>query len=889
MSSITDDAKAFMQEIGLMDDESASSSSKSKKKNKVSQEDKSGSEKSGKKKNNSRKWGKEKKNKSNVSAVAGTNEVTVSRVNHSQMKEVIWLKNYSPSTSGPLITLDEGQNWYSLLRVFDGIDPAAHRTNKENIKTIVQFAEHSFQTEVALFRKIKNSSTFSQDQKWVDEILKTGTLSDKVAALALQVQKSPPHELEALDSLVTLALKKEQRTSQLALEALKDLLLHNLLPDRRLKPIMAQPLGHDNLTPAVVTMFWFEVELMKRTERIVDAIEIGLKSTVDYFKRFCMELVFEWLVAKPEQEGRLLSLLVNKLGDPTNKICSKGVELLGKLVCRHTSMKGVVVREVRQLISRPNLPPRAVYSGIIFLSQIKLSMKDQDVSTQLVQCYVSLFEKAVTQDKLGSKLLVALLIGINRAYPFLQDKESIIQHLDALFRIVHSASFSTSTQALTLISHIILSSEGDSKSTQRNGSEIPTTIENNLSNSASQSKADVDLSNRYYRALYSQLLADQLQTRSHNTLFLNLLFRSMKRDPSDSRVIAFVKRILISATHSTAPIAAGLIFLVSEVFQAKPGLYKAMLEVEDASPKSQVVDSNYWLLGNFDASKRDASHACPNTPSIWEISLFNSHYHPSVQAFTTSFLDPTKKHTIKYDGDPTSDFSLSSFLNRFAYKNPKKSQFELRRKRSQTSQEEPVNSMQIQDMGKGDIAPEKEFFRKFFSDRSRLREKGLSRDRSRHKEKSEDGGESGSDFEEDEMDKFADKLALDLMASAGNGPADIDDDDDLMSDNDNDNDSQSDDENGGDDMDGANFVDEFSSDDDEQEVELDEDSDIEHDTIRRSKKRSLDDQFASAESYEEDMEAIVNAHSLKASDVALDNEDEVPSKKSKKDRKKMKK
>lgn len=43
-------------------------------------------------------------------------------------------------------------------------------------------------------------------------MLRGGTLSDKVAALTLQVQESPVHRLAVLDGLLDLGLKKERRT-----------------------------------------------------------------------------------------------------------------------------------------------------------------------------------------------------------------------------------------------------------------------------------------------------------------------------------------------------------------------------------------------------------------------------------------------------------------------------------------------------------------------------------------------------------------------------------------------------------------------------------------------------------------------------------------------------
>ena len=105
------------------------------------------------------------------------------------------------------------------------------------------------------------------------------------------------------------------------------------------------------------------------------------------------------------------------------------------------------------------MPIRTLYSGIIFLSQITLVPGDHKAAAELVEGYVNLFEKAVSQKDLGSKLLSALLTGINKAFPFLQNIDALSKHTDELFRIVHGASFASSTQALTLISHIALSDD----------------------------------------------------------------------------------------------------------------------------------------------------------------------------------------------------------------------------------------------------------------------------------------------------------------------------------------------------------------------------------------------------------------------------------------------
>ena len=69
---------------------------------------------------------------------------------------------------------------------------------------------------------------------------------------------------------------------------------------------------------------------------------------------------------------------------------------------------------------------------------------DLEVATQLVECYMGLFEKAIAQEKMGSRLLSTLLSGLDRAFPCLgKDTESVLKHVDALFRLVHMDSFTT--------------------------------------------------------------------------------------------------------------------------------------------------------------------------------------------------------------------------------------------------------------------------------------------------------------------------------------------------------------------------------------------------------------------------------------------------------------
>lgn len=87
--------------------------------------------------------------------------------------------------------------------------------------------------------------------------------------------------------------------------------------------------------------------------------------------------------------------------------------------------------------------------------------------------------------------------------------------------------------------------------------------------------------------------------------------------------------------------------------------------------------------------------------------------------------------------------------------------------------EEAINSSEF--ILSKDVAPHKAFFHKFFATRAQMVEQGYIKNRSKKKKASV----AGEEDEEDELDRFADKLAEDLMTSAGGDDPDADDMDDF--------------------------------------------------------------------------------------------------------------
>mmetsp|Transcript_27462 Transcript_27462/g.59151 ORF Transcript_27462/g.59151 Transcript_27462/m.59151 type:complete len:1030 (-) Transcript_27462:1024-4113(-) len=707
--------------------------------------------------------------------------------------------------SSASVTCAEDQSWYQLLPEYLAEEAGSkYRLQGDRLAAATKVIESVYRTQVSAYQlNMKNSLEMKSDLKWMNDMIKSGTMSDKVASMALKIQGSPFHELDTLDMLLGFACKKEQRAAQLAVEALKDLFTSNLLPDRLLRGLDSNMLNHPQMDITTALLVWFEAQLKLRYEKLLGALEEGLKATVDHFKRECLQTAADLLIGKPEKEAYILSMIVNKLGDPSRASCSKAIDVLKLVMRAHPAMKMVVVREVRQFLYRPNLKIRPTFNGLILLSNVPLGPGDHAAAVQLVEGYLSLFEKTMKEEEYGSRLLAALLTGINKALPFLRSTESLEKYVDPLFKIVHTAtSFTTATQALMLLSHLALST-AEPTPTPTSTSKGPPSSSKAKSAHPNELE-ESSLVKRFYRALYAKLLSDQITTRSRNTLFLNLLYRSIKRDAQQNRAMAFIKRLLICATQSVPPIAAGLLFLVSEIMKDRPALKSCLDETprtnkdkdkESSSTSKDNVETGF--LGNFNVLKREPefAYAPDATPELWEAALMRRHFHPSVQSFADSLL--AKGHSINFAGDPTVEFSLMAFLNRFAYKNPKKAVSEKIgvQHRVRRVEEEPIN-LTISHVAAGEVDPDKQFFHKYFTDKQQLIASGRSRDRSRRKaggvESDDDGGNNGDESGEEEgegdeaqepaerkgkggrndeaeMDAFADKLAEDMMRSgAGN-------------------------------------------------------------------------------------------------------------------------
>lgn len=782
-----------------------------------------------------------------------------------------------PPHGSLLIHLEEaGETWYKCGQQNPERDAVIKPGQSRNTPAVVQkyrsLADTIYRREVQLHSQKHEKG---KDDRWVEATMRKGTLKDRIAAMSVVVSTDPVHKFYALDGLLQMTgcnpdtgggggtsspAATNSRVAQLAAEAVEDLFLNTFLPpDRKLLTLAQRPLMlYENdassateidkkktkktLSPRILLLWRLE-------EMVKDKYDLFLRQylahtlqegTMEVQKIAAVRSAATLLRSVPEGEALVLHMLVNKLGDPGKKVCAAAGHELHRTLQQHPAMRSIVAREVQQLAHRPHLSNAAVYNCITFLNQLKLSRptastetnktsKASDESTgkksepslaaSLISTYFRLFEVAIQKGRgrskdesnkkdsdseagMKSRLLSALLQGVNRAHPYLPlADQRMEEHVDALYRVVHTAPPGARTQSLLLLFHLAVGA------TTADDDDDDKMLDN--------CKEAVARKERFYRALYSTLSETTiLGSGKHLTMYFNLLYKAMKYDTDTSRLVAFAKRIWMTALHCNSAVTAATIFLLNEVCKAHPVLLTCYQEVLQGADALRVLDPGkreprgaLISPGDGKFSHEDEEKRAPG----WELSLTMHHFHPSVQKFASTMGNEASN----YSGDPLKDFALAPFLDKFAYRNPKSvERVAGKYKRGQSVGERrsgtdsiiqthfalPVNDPSF--VVKSNVDAHDEFFHKFFVERSRRdKVKGLvcatpkARDDAVDTRQAEldaldreeardidqlNYGELERQWESDEEEEaFVDSLAQKIMEDSmdGDGPDDLDDED----------------------------------------------------------------------------------------------------------------
>jgi len=310
------------------------------------------------------------------------------------------------------LPVDGNINGAAASKKSSKIDLAAIETQRQRGLELISAEAAAFEASAG-----RQKGGIGSNLQWLQQAQRGGTISDKVAAMALLVQEAPVANLRSLDALINMAAKRGGARAVVgtALDALKELWLEVLLPPtRKLKFFEQQPLtlvkpGKEGDT--ALLLWAFEDALKKRYAVFVDHVDHLSRDNLEFVKDRASKTAFDLLAARPEAEAALLSTLVNKLGDPSRKLASKVGYLLTTLLAAHPGMKAVVVREVERFAFRPGLTDRARYYAVVFLNQMVLTHKDAPVAgvslaRRLVDVYFTLF-KLVMEGKVGTAATLA--------------------------------------------------------------------------------------------------------------------------------------------------------------------------------------------------------------------------------------------------------------------------------------------------------------------------------------------------------------------------------------------------------------------------------------------------------------------------------------------------
>jgi len=642
-------------------------------------------------------------------------------------------------------------------------DPENEGLDSESreVKWLSELAEKFFNNEVELAKKLGKET--NGNKMWMQNIITSGTMSDKFAALSLNLSKSPVHNLTSFENLLKIANKKEKRICRQAIVAIKEVLINELLPERRLRLFHQQSIkslakalvssdgrdiwNHESCKKRMI-LWWFEDKLKKLMVEFVDRVRELTCDPLKETKKSSMIVAFQILTNKPEQEKAFLKMIVNKLGDPTkDKIAQKALDMANKLIERHPLMQSIVINEVRDLLFKSeSIGSRCQYYCINLLNQQMLSSERKEVAQSLVKIYMTFF-KACTKNSIKSddKMLGALLTGMSRAFPYADTAaEDVSKQIDLLFKTTHLTNLNTTIRALMLLLQMYKSLN------QQN--------------------------DRFYSALFSSLMHKELPvSSSRHPMYFNLLFRSLKHDVKDKRVQATLKRLLqVCSFQSPAFIAASMVLIHTVVnSQNKAGLkYQLFNRIEGAKeaiekfgvagnvqvandvgsdsdgeehfvdehdPDSDVENnekketdekevekiSEGWMHKKK-AEKKDYNPFCRDprfagVSPMFELHSMRRHFHPTVSKYATDLLSSNnaeEKLLDKQQGDPLEDFTLLKFLEKFKYKNAKKhvnnaSSMHQKPKKQGFSEDLHVNSMEF--LSQANIRPEDLFFHKYFS------------------------------------------------------------------------------------------------------------------------------------------------------------------------------
>lgn len=702
----------------------------------------------------------------------------------SKKDRLAWEK-YIESLSHPAALLIEDQDWSTMTSSASSTVVPTEIFEKVAAKSREMLTEEN----QMYFKSRAGDREYSSSL----EFLKSGTFSDQLGTLSILATESPLHSVRFIESLVSKCEIKNRESACRALEVTKDLLVSHVLPSRRLRTFKDQPLSVGT-SPAVLVSYAFEDFLKRLFFRLLQTVERLLADSVENIRQRTLNCVFDFFVAKPEQEANLLRLSLNKLGDPAGKVASLVKRRLMDALQQHPGMKLVVASAMAETLGR-TVDYRARYYAVDTLSEFIFSNRDPELANKVIFIYLDLFERLLAEEKADegrvekaaapkskrrapkrgkkggiqqqhatvseleqqqhARLVAKLFTGLNRAFPFSNlDASAFSKYTDTMYKMSHSPNVGTFIEALCFVYQL---------------AKLGGTTD------------------RYFRALYDSLLDPRLPHSAKLGKYVHLLLRSMAElsAPSEtSRSTAFSKRMLqvalnlaeVGASASFIHVA-GLVphFAVLRESRETSGEDEGESKSEAAPAEGQSAEATDAAPAEpaeptgrdeYDPKQRDPRYAGAEHSSAWEALLLQQHYHPTVALYARNLIEPTQGLAMP----DIEQYSVNQFLTRWAYKKPKDKEStrggsifqplpgftDLNlgvRFAQRPKQDVPASMLDWKSKSRADVAPEERFMYDYFVQRPERKPKEAKK-------------ATDADGEEDNLDE--DEIS-EAMSRAGPG------------------------------------------------------------------------------------------------------------------------
>lgn len=353
-------------------------------------------------------------------------------------------------------------------------------------------------------------------------------------------------------------------------------------------------------------------------------VQNAIQSGQDANKKQAIICAAKLLSYAPEKEQMLLSMLVNKLGDPSKMIASKALHHLTEVSHKHPAMCGVIVNETEKFLFRSNLTEHAQHFALCFLSQLA-PHGNVDVCTKLVNICLSFFKVVVHKGLINSKIMQAILLCLkhsitdvvqaNKNNPGTDSGLMSKDTQDTIYRLIYFANIKISLQTLALILQMIAAMGAEHHH------------------------------NRFYNALYKKLLDPELATcgTKYSALFLHIVHRAIHIDRNAPRAQAFIKRLLQISLYLPAQMTCGCLIVISKLIKARHELNR--IEVPQVSvTKTEDDEMPTENIKKEKPSAYDPYHRVPEFAGAEFairtelLDLFN-HYHPTVRVFAQNIME----------------------------------------------------------------------------------------------------------------------------------------------------------------------------------------------------------------------------------------------------------